>query len=100
MNGHPKMDAPAIVNPAIAWSTNMKGVPKINPRPAITETGSSTAQTRLVKMATASLISHWRRADVGSVMCQECVPDVLSSHNERLTARIAINGVTRITGAY
>jgi hypothetical protein len=63
-------------------------------------TGSSTAQTKPVNRAMASLISHWRRADTGRVMCQDCVPDVFSSHSERLPARIAINGANRITGVY
>ncbi len=42
-------------------------------------------------------MSHWRRADTGKVMCQECVPDVLSSPSDRLPARTAINGVNAIT---
>jgi hypothetical protein len=40
-----------------------------------------------------SLMSHWRRADTGKVRCHKCVPDVLSSPNDRLPARIAIINV-------
>src|SRR5271169_6713358 len=78
----------------------MEGDPKVNPRTTITKTGSSTAQTNPVKRATSSLLSHWRRADTGKVMCHDCVPDVFSSHRERPPARMAINGVNKITGVY
>src|SRR5208283_3136683 len=76
-------------------STNMEG----DPNRSSTSIGSNTEQTSPANKAVHSLMSHWRRADTGRVMCQECIPDDLSSPSDRAPARTAINGVTAITTA-
>ena len=55
--------------------------------PAIkVSTGSRTEQASPENIATRSLISHWRRAEIGRVMYQAKVPEVRSSPRERIPA--------------
>src|ERR1019366_2487329 len=70
-------------------STNLKGEPNRDPPATSNSIGISAAPIKPANRPMNSLTDHWRRADTGSVICQACVPDVLSSPNERLPARIA-----------
>src|SRR6516162_1434485 len=81
------------------WAfTYLSGEPKTAPPTIIARTGNTTAQASPENIAKTSLISHWRRAETGRVLCHACVPDDLSSPNERIPARPAIATHTDSSG--
>src|SRR5713226_7554234 len=66
--------------------TNMKGEPYTEPTTTMTRRGNKREQASPANMATSNLMSHCVRAEIGRVMCQACVPDLLSSPKERIPA--------------
>src|SRR6266849_2242947 len=48
--------------------------------------GNKREQASPANMATSNLMSHCVRAEIGRVMCQAWVPDLLSSPKERIPA--------------
>src|ERR1700687_6220136 len=68
--------------------TNMKGEPYTEPMTTMTRRGNKREQASPANMATSNLMSHCVRAEIGSVMCQAWVPELLSSPTERISASL------------